>query len=154
MSTFAAICSSVSASSASSCAALARLAVRRKVSTFVNWRSLSSGIKKTAPTEAGAVPDWDGLPYSNESLVRCGFLVSIDGLSVPRPVGVRFALKVAGTASFGSLYRRSSNYEKPLSPVSDMPLKEGKKVAREAFNDLVRRRLKDERLGHSIRPRP
>jgi hypothetical protein len=51
---------------------------------------------------------------------------------------VRFALKVAGTASFGSLYRRSSNYEKPLSPVSDVPLKEGKKVAREAFRLAVR----------------
>jgi hypothetical protein len=35
------------------------------------------GIKKTAPTEAGAVPDWDGLLYSTKSLDRGGLMVSI-----------------------------------------------------------------------------
>jgi hypothetical protein len=69
-------------------------------------------------------------------------------------VGVRFALQVAGTASFGSLYRRSSNYEKPLPPVWDVPLKErrGRKSPREAFNDLVRRRLKGGHPAGSRRP--
>jgi hypothetical protein len=79
MPTFAAICSSVCESSATSWAAFTRLAVRRN---SVNFGELSSGIKKTAPTEAGAVPDWDGLPYSTKSLDRCRLLVSFNGLLV------------------------------------------------------------------------
>jgi hypothetical protein len=60
---------------------------------LVGWASHKSGTRggqrvfRSFPDEAGAVPDWDGLPYSTKSLGRCRLLVSFNGLRLRRRLG-------------------------------------------------------------------